>query len=212
MNTPSQLSRDFDFTSSHEAVSHYFYLPETARPAGEATQWMSFLFRSLGMFRHSPESHFAVVLRAQLGFDADDVPRRIHGSGITLGDTSLAWPEPDSTALGDPAYGGARGTQIESFRGADNFLFAASAAFPDGLCDETWYRVGIHANDAGYIAYWIDPLNQAAGDPPMRCVFDAGRDEVSKAATGILIALGRGPHETGPWQAQFRDIRWGWFV
>jgi hypothetical protein len=212
VNTPLQPPQDFDFASVDDAASHYFHLPETPRPSGSATQWLTFLFRSRGMFRCSHASHFAVVLRAQLGYDKAGVPRRIHGGGITLGDTSLAWPAPDSIAIGDPAYGGARGAQIESFRGADNFLFAASGSFPDGLCDDTWYRVGVHANDAGYIAYWIDPLIRASGDPQMQCVFDPDRDETSRTATGILIALGRGPHETGPWTAQFRDIRWGWFV
>lgn len=212
MNTLSRLPRDFEFTNVHDDASHYFHLPETLRPSGNATQWLTFLFRSRGMFRHSSASHFAVVLRAQLGYDEAGVPRRIHGGGITLGDTSLASPAPGSAALGNPAYGGARGAQIESFRGSDNFLFAASGSLPDGLCDDVWYRVGVHASDAGYIAYWIDPLIQAKGDPRMHCVFDAGRDETSKAATGILVVLGRGPHESGPWSAQFRDIRWGWFV
>mgnify|MGYP001182398193 CR=1 FL=1 len=206
-------SRNFIFSSFNDAASHYFHIENTPRPeGGNATAWLSFMFRSCGMFRHSPGSHFAVVLRARLGFDAYGTPREISGAGITLGDTSQAFAAPDSRAFGDPAYGGARGAQIESFRGADNFLFAASASFPDGLCDEVWYRGSVHANDAGYIAYWLEPAHRPTPNPPMPCVFDADRDAFSRSETGILIALGRGAHETGPWQAEFRDIRHGWFV
>jgi hypothetical protein len=99
----------FVFRRDNEASRHFFEVPVVARPAGASTQWLSFRFRSEGMQRASPASHFAIVLRAELGRDAAGVPCSISGRGITWGDTSLAQRMPSNPFAQSPAFGGARG-------------------------------------------------------------------------------------------------------
>src|SRR5688572_13398559 len=95
----SQVAKmDFDFRSTDDEARHYWYLPCTERPPLATTQWLAFRVRFHDFVRHSPASHFAVALRARLGFDEAGVPRTISGRGLTLGDTSLA-----HDPHGDPA-------------------------------------------------------------------------------------------------------------
>lgn len=187
----------FEFGSTHDESRHYWYLPESVRRPGATTQWLAFRVRFHDFARHSPASHFAVALRARLGFDAAGVPRSISGRGLTLGDTSLA-----HNASGDPAFGGARGAQVESFWPGGNFLFRATA-LDAPLEDGRWYSVELHVNDERWTAFTLDGVT--------RCVQDRAAHPVIADASGALIALGRGPHESGPWQAEFRDLATGWF-
>jgi hypothetical protein len=188
---------DFDFHSSQDESRHYWYLPEVPRPAGATTQWLAFRACFEGLVAHSPASHFAIVLRARLGFDAAGTPRTISGRGMTLGDTSLA-----HSPAGDPAFGGARGAQVESFWPGGNFLYRETA-FEEQLRDGRWYAVELHANDERWVACTLDGVT--------RCVQDRPGHPVDGHATGALIALGRGPQETGAWRARFRDLATGWF-
>lgn len=203
-----RMNSDFVFASRDEAASHYWHLPEVTRPAHANTQWLAFRFRLDGMAAHSPASHFAVVLRARLGFDASLRPATISGRGLTLGDTSLAQPAPGNRYAMQPGFGGARGAQIESFWPGGNFLYRDSGVFAQGLRDHVWYRVQLHVNDARWIA--VDIASE--DDLPQRaCVQDRAEHPVAVGATGALIALGRGPRDSGEWSAQFRDIACGWF-
>ena len=188
---------DFDFRSTQDESAHYWYLADTVRPIGAATQWLAFRVRFIDFARHSPASHFAIALRARLGFDDAGVPRTISGRGMTLGDTSLA-----HDPHGDPAFGGARGAQVESFWPGGNFLFRETA-IDVPLQDDRWYTVELHVNDGRWVALTLDGVT--------RCVQDRTAHPVIADATGALIALGRGPHESGPWHAQFRDLATGWF-
>lgn len=202
--TPS----DFQFESRHDAAQHYWYLPDVPRPEGATTQWLALRFRFEALWEHTPESHFALVLRARLGFDANQRPVSISGRGATLGDTSLAQPAAHNPFHLQPGFGGARGAQIESFWPGGNFLFRESGLCPAGLRDGVWYRLHLHVNDARWIALDI----AADGDGWERaCVQDRIEHPVEADATGALIALGRGPKESGRWHAEFRDIACGWF-
>lgn len=206
---PPDAAREFVFTAADDDVFHHWYLPEVERGTGAVTtQWLSFRFRLHRMVRHSPGSHFAVVLRARLGFDPDGRPASISGRGMTLGDTSLAVPPVEGGGRRTVGFGGARGAQIESFWPGGNFLFASTGVLPQGLCDEVWYRVQLHVNDARWIAF---ELGQDGHAPVRACTRDAATHPVIAGAQGALIALGRGPHESGDWSAEFRDIACGWF-
>ncbi len=205
------VSDSFTFESDHDSAQRYWYLPSTVRPPQASTQWLAFRFRLDGMQRHSFESHFAVVLRARLGFDERGTPVSISGRGITLGNTSLAQPPADNPHAHAPGFGGALGTQVESFWPGGNFLYRDAALLPEGLRDDQWYRVWLHVNDERWIAFGCDP----EGDEPRAalhaCVQDRASHPVIGDATGVLIGLGRGPSETGPWRAEFRDLSSGWF-
>jgi hypothetical protein len=187
----------FDFCSSDDESSHYWHLAETPRPRGATTQWLALRARFHDFVRHSPASHFAVALRARLGFDATGVPRSISGRGLTLGDTSLA-----HNITGDAAFGGARAAQVESFWPGGNFLYRETAVDMP-LEDGRWYAVELHVNDERWVAFTLDGVT--------RCVQDRATHPVIAEANGALIALGRGPKESGPWRVEFRDIATGWF-
>jgi hypothetical protein len=205
---------DFVFRSEDDAASRYWYLPQSARPVtAGATQWLAFRMRLHAMQRHSPASHFAVVLRARLGFDVANRPVSISGRGITLGDTSLAQPPADNPHAHAPGFGGARGAQIESFWPGGNFLYRDAAVLPQGLQDGCWYRLQLHVNDERWIALQLQREDAAddVGSTENACIQDRALHPVQDDATGALIALGRGPGETGAWQAEFRDIACGWF-
>ncbi|HET6603046.1 MAG TPA: hypothetical protein VFG21_02365 [Xanthomonadaceae bacterium] len=196
--------------SEDDPVRCYYLREAVERPAGKSTQWLVARFRTLGMFRHSPGSHFAVALRAELGFDEEGVARTISGRGITLGDTSLASPDPQVPEQASPRFGGARGAQVESFWHGGNFLYRETGVLPDGLRDGTWYHVHVHVHDECWIAFWIDDGDGARIAGPA-IVQDDALHPVTPGRTGVVIALGRGADETGPWRAEFRDIGSGWF-
>jgi hypothetical protein len=191
----------FRFRAGDDAARHYWYLPETSRPASARCQWLRFRFRPDDFARHSPASHFAIVLRARLGFDGSGTPVSISGRGITLGDTSQA--QPAHPLAFDPAFGGARGAQIESFWPGGNFLYHEAALLPQGLQDGIEYTVRIEVDDARRIELRID-------DAPPVAVVDRAAHPVIEGATGVLIALGRGAEQGEDWQASFRDIASGW--
>ena len=188
---------DFEFLSTHDESRHYWHVPASERPAGASTQWLAFRMRLHGFVAHSPASHFAIVLRARLGVDATGIANSISGRGMTLGDTSLA-----RAAVDDPAFGGARGAQVESFWPGGNFLYRETA-FAEQLVDDRWYAVELHVNDERWVACTLDGVT--------RCVRDRASHPVIADATGALIALGRGPAESGPWRAEFRELATGWF-
>lgn len=191
----------FRFRAGDDAARHYWYLPETARPASAHCQWLRFRFRPEGFVRHSPASHFAIVLRARLGFDASGAPVSISGRGITLGDTSQA--QAAHPLAFDPAFGGARGAQIESFWPGGNFLYRDAALLPEGLQDGREYAVQVEVDDARRIELRIDEGDAIS-------VIDLAAHPVLADATGVLIALGRGPERGGEWQATFHGIATGW--
>lgn len=198
--------------SGDDAASTYFHLAETPPPAGASTQWLSFRFLARDFFRHSPGSHFAVVLRACLGRDATGRPVSISGRGMTLGDTSQAIAPADNAHALNPGFGGARGAQAESFWPGGNFLWREARLLDDGLRDDVAYRIELHVSEQRWIAFRIldddgCPLDPRGGVE----VQDAAGHPVDVAATGVLIALGRGGGETGPWQVEFSEIRCGWF-
>lgn len=198
---------DFIFDHRDDAARHYWWVPEVARGPGQHTQWLEFRIRPGGMAAHSPASHFAIVLRAHLGRDAEGRPLSISGRGMTFGDTSQAYPLPGNVHALEPGFGGARGCQIESFWQGGNFLYRDSALLPDGLSDELWYTVRLEVDDDRHVSLMVLPDGGAVQAARLR---DRAAHPVQEGAGGILIGLGRGPAETGPWRAEFRDIACGW--
>ena len=207
---PTPTPDYFTIGSNDDPARRYFLRKSIARPAGTSTQWLFTRFRSRDLFRHSPGSHFALALRAELGFEPDGVPCTISGRGITLGDTSLASPDPAVPEQASPRYGGARGAQVESFWHGGNFLYRETGLLPDGLRDGCWYHVHLHVHDERWIAFWIDDASGERIAGPAVVQDDPGHP-VTPGRTGVVIALGRGADETGPWEAEFRDISSGWF-
>lgn len=202
---------EFIFRSQDEARQHFFEVPEVPRPAGASTQWLSFIFRSVGMQAHSPASHFAVVLRAELGRDRHGTPVSISGRGLTLGDTSQAQLPAHCPGASATRFGGARGVQVESFWPGGNFLFREARILDEGLRDGCDYRVHLHVNDDRWVGFW---LADEGGQPQGRsqvCIQDHPDHPVLPGRSGIVIALGRGPEDGGAWEARFRQISWGWF-
>jgi hypothetical protein len=79
-----------------------------------------------------------------------------------------------------------------------------------GLLDGVWYKYYIHANDNGWVAFWIEDLWGNEIDqgyyPAVQVPFyfsDNGNTEIWIAAP---IA-----GSTGPWSVIFYDIQHGWF-
>ena len=196
----------FDFASD-DPPGHYWYLPQTARPPRARTQWLAFRLRLHRFIAHTPASHFAIVLRARLGFDEAGRAVSISGRGMTFGDTSQAQPadgNPYSLAAG---FGGARGAQIESFWPGGNFLYQAACLLPAGIEDDVDYGIELRVDDER----WIEMRVTAEGCAPLRArIQDRAEHPVIADATGVLIGIGRGPTETGAWHAELRNISTGW--
>ncbi len=202
----------YRLTSDDDESACCFHCARTSRVDGATTQWLSFRVRSNGLFRHSPGSHFAIVARARLGFDPKGRPSSISGRGLSLGDTSAASGAHCRGFAHHAAFGGARGVQVESFWPGGNFLWRETGRLDDGLRDGVDYHVQLHVSDERWIAYRIegvvDGATVAAAAAQIR---DAAEHPVAADATGIVIALGRGRGETGPWQVEFSAIEYGWF-
>lgn len=195
-----------DFHSGDAAP--YWYLPASDPPMRAGTQWLAFRLRLHDFVAHSPASHFAIVLRARLGFGADGTPSWISGRGMTFGDTSQAQPPAQDALARAEGFGGARGAQVESFWPGGNFLYADTGRLACGIRDGCWYAIELHANDAGWIAFRVAP---DGGSAEHASVQDRAAHPVVPGATGVLIGIGRGGQETGPWRAELRDIATGWF-
>ncbi len=202
---------EFRFRSQDEAHHHFLEVPEVPRPAGASTQWLSFLYRSSGLQRHSPASHFAVVLRAELGRDQNGIPQTISGRGLTLGDTSKAALPASFPGAPAQRFGGARGVQVESFWPGGNFLFREARILDQGLRDDCDYRVHLHVNDDRWIGFWLSDSQGQPRAATQACIQDHPDHPVLPGRSGIVIALGRGEERGGEWEASFREITWGWF-
>ena len=202
---------EFVFCRDDEASRHFFEVPAVPQPVGASTQWLCFRFRSRGMQQASPGSHFAIVLRAELGRDEAGIPRTISGRGLTWGDTSQA-QLPMRCPGADPArFGGARGAQVESFWPGGNFLYRQARILDQGLRDDTDYRVHLHVRDDGWIGFWLADDDGAPIPDCSVAVHDDPRHPVLPQRTGVVIALGRGAETGDDWEARFSDIAWGWF-
>lgn len=212
MAEAAALLRTFRIDSNDEPGSHFFEVPETERPEGATTQWLSFRFRCEGLTRHSPGSHFAVILLAHLVRDEAGAPLALSGRGIALGNTIEAFAAPTNLhACGHPDYGGSRGLVLESFWPGGNFLFREACVLDTPLEDGRDYVLHVHARADGWFAAWVDAeasTCERAGK--VACVRDAEAHPVIPA-TGILIALARGANESGPWSVTFDRIGFGWF-
>jgi hypothetical protein len=200
-------SSAFRFASTDDAARCYWYRDDGAKPPGASLQWLHFRFRSLGFITHSPASHFAIALRARLGIDPAGTPVSISGRGMTLGDTSHA--SPGHALANAPGYGGARGAQIESFWPGGNFLYRDAACVSQGIRDAIWYRIELSVDDARRIELRIEAEDELARRE-YASVIDRLEHPVLTQAGAFLIALGRGPDESGPWVAEFDDIHYGW--
>jgi hypothetical protein len=201
---------EFRFCRDDQASRHFFEVPVVARPAGVETQWLCFCFRSRGMQTASPASHFAVVLRAELGRDAGGQPCSISGRGLTLGDTSQAATPAHCPGAEASRFGGARGLQVESFWPGGNFLYRGARLLDAGLRDDTDYRVHLHVRDDRWVGVW---LAAADGEPlPGQhvAVQDHPGHPVLAERSGVIIALGRGAENGAFWEARFSEIAWGW--
>jgi hypothetical protein len=196
----------FDFASD-DPPGHYFYLPQTARPPRARTQWLAFRLRLHRFVAHTPASHFAIVLRARLGFDASGRAVSISGRGMTFGDTSQAQPVAGNPYAQAAGFGGARGAQVESFWPGGNFLYQDASVLPAGIEDDVDYTIELRVDDERRIELGVT----AAGGAPQRTrIQDRAEHPVIADATGVLIGVGRGPVEAGPWRAELRDILTGW--
>lgn len=201
---------EFVFRRDDDAARHFFELPRTPRPAGASTQWLCFRFRSRGMQAASPASHFAIVLRAELGRDEAGVPRTISGRGMTLGDTSAACLPARFPGAPAEAFGGARGAQIESFWPGGNFLYRNARILDEGLRDEVEYRFHLHVRDDGWCALWLADAWGVPVPGAIAAVQDHAGHPVLPGRTGVVIALGRGAETGEDWEARFSDLAWGW--
>jgi len=206
------LSETFTFRHGDSAERQFFERASVPRPPGASTQWVSFRFRSEGMQKASPASHFAIVLRACLWRNAEGVPITISGRGITWGNTSEAHPPADNPFAQEPGFGGARGAQVESFWPEGNFLYRQARLLDEGVQDDTDYHVHLHVNDARWVSFWLaDASGRPLGDPFVASVQDREAHPVPFQHSGLVIALGRGAEQGEPWSATFDDIRYGWF-
>lgn len=207
----AQDGAEFVFRRDDEAARHFFEVPVVPRPDGATTQWLSFRFRSENMQRASAASHFAIVLRGELGRDAAGVPRTISGRGITWGDTSLAAIPADNPHAQAAGFGGAQGAQVESFWPGGNFLYREARLLDEGLRDGVDYHVHVHVNEARWVAFWLSDADGNALAGMQACVQDRETHPVLPGRSGIVIALGRGAETGEDWSARFSQIRYGWF-
>jgi hypothetical protein len=197
---------EFEFAST-DPDGRYWYLPETPRPAHAATQWLTLRLRLHDFVANTPASHFAIVLRARLGFDAAGRACSISGRGMTFGDTSQAHPAPGNAWAQSPEFGGARGAQVESFWPGGNFLYADAAVLHAGLEDGCWYTIALRVDDDRHVSLAVTPEGAQTQRAQVR---DRAGHPVLADATGVLIGLGRGGGETGAWRAELRDLACGW--
>ena len=182
-------------------------MPQTARPPRAHTQWLAFRLRLHRFVAHTPASHFAIVLRAQLGFDQGGRAVSISGRGMTFGDTSQAQPAAGNPYAQAAGFGGARGAQVESFWPGGNFLYQTAAVLPAGIEDDLDYAIELRVDDERVVELCV---TAADGAPQRARIQDRFEHPVVADATGVLIGIGRGPGESGAWRAELRDIATGW--
>lgn len=165
------------------------------------------------IFTKSPNSHFAVGIRG-----SNDAVDAI-GRGITIGFTHLNTPP-----ISDPNKGGCQDflsipdglrpaqSQIESFWAGGNYTYADTCRPIAGYEDSKWYTVTIHANDTGWVAFWIDDARGNRIDAGFEPAKWDGNNPVPSGLTGIWIALAHGPGDlTDYWQVAFQDMTYVWF-
>lgn len=206
------MSGYFRISAADDPAACFFEIAGTEVPDGATVQWLSFVFRGDDYVRHSPASHFAIMLGATLVRDPVGRPIALSGRGMTLGDTSLATPPETNPHAQRSGFGGARGAQIESFWPGGNFLYRDAVLVPDLLQDALDYQVHLEVDLERRIRVALTRSGAGVEGASVVCaeVQDDPRHPVLAQGTGVLIVLARGPVESGAWSAEFRDIRTGW--
>jgi|GEM_PF-4936865 len=202
------------------------------KPAGATTQFLSFEFESTsftspggGFFSNSPNSHIAIGLRGEIVTEPS--LQGGYGRGIILGH-SHDRPDPDGCDMlpwigGDGVRPGS--AQVELFTPSSSLMPSIvykSTCGPlmnnasGGLRDNVRYRVTVHANDNGWIAYWIEvgssfgffrfrPDNNHVIQVPF-----AGGNSID--LDGIFIGSVRLNEPQGAdWNIEIKNINYGWF-
>ncbi len=201
----AQTASNFTLSSS-EPDSKRWYVPQTSRPIGATTQWMSFWFYSTNFFKNASRAHFAVGVRGALSGS------NVSGRGITIGHTEEALNGcNDYVSLPEGMRPGM--SQIENWFPGGNRLFRESCRPFAGYKDSTWYRVTIHANDTNWVAFWVDDANGNridAGYEP--AVLDL-TSPFNSTLTGLFIGYSGagGAAYFGSWSMRFAGIQYGWF-
>jgi hypothetical protein len=212
-----QLPRHSNKVPSEGAYAHH--VAGTARPvypaghpqAGQrfGTQWLSFRFRSEGVFTHTG-AHIAVLLRSQATAQWN------RGRGFIFGHQNLVPGDPNACPAGGP---GTAHAQPESWWTTTSGSTQTQAGFVWGppLCsaptlrDHRDYEVAIHVADGGWIAYWITDIeSQAQISTSLRDTVNAESDLID-TLTGYSLALVFGATQSASWRIRFYDIGSGWF-
>ena len=212
-----QLPRHADKSAAEGSFLHHVAgTPRPVYPAGHpragqrmATQWLSFKFRSEGVFTHTA-GHVAVILRSQSTASWN------RGRGFIFGHQNLAGGDPNVCQVG--AEGTAH-AQPESWWTITNgptqeqrgFVWGPPLCSEPTILDHREYEVAVHVADGGWIAYWIT-------DAETREQISAAlRDTVNEESalvdglTGYSLALVFGSSPSASWRIRFHEISAGWF-
>jgi hypothetical protein len=211
-----KLPRHFSKSPPEGAFLHH--VAGTARPvypaghpnAGQrhGTQWLSFRFRSEGVFTHTG-AHVAVILRSQSTADWN------RGRGFIFGHQNLHPSDPNACPAGEP---GTAHAQPESWwtvtsgatQSAVKYVWGPPLCSAPVIRDERDYEVAIHVADGGWIAYWITDIESRQQiSTALRDTLNAESDLVD-GLTGYSLALVFGT-SLASWRIRFYDIGSGWF-
>ena len=212
-----QLPRHFDKAPREGAFLHHVagtdrpVYPERHARAGQrcSTQWLSFRFRSEGVFRRTG-AHVAVILRSQstAGWN--------RGRGFIFGHQNLLPDDPNACPAGEP---GTAHAQPETWwtvtsgaaQVAANHVWGPPLCSAPAIRDGRDFQVAIHVADGGWIAYWITDLaTKAQITTTLRDTVNGEADLVD-GLTGYSLALVFGASQAESWRIRFDDIACGWF-
>lgn len=177
------------------------HTPATNRPAGAATQAISFRFKSNGLFSANPGAHFAVVGRAEgTGWSN-------RGRGFIVGGIS---------GTGNPCGAGIR-SQPETWWTDQAAKQAKSHVWGGAHCgaalsDNVWYDAYIHLNNNSGFVYEIKQGSTLVGGGTY--ISDAVNQEnaiINEVLTGFTFALVFADNLSVPWSLEFDSINVAWF-
>lgn len=212
-----KLPRHSNKVPSAPAFAHH--VAGTLRPvypaghpqAGQrfGTQWLSFRFRSEGVFTHT-SAHVAVLLRSQATAQWN------RGRGFIFGHQNLLPGDPNACPVGEPGTAHAQPESWWTVRSAStqtqaSFVWGPPLCSTPTIRDLRDYQVNVHVADGGWIAYWITDIeSQAQIAASLRDTVNADSDLVD-SLTGYSLALVFGTSQSASWRIRFYDIGSGWF-
>lgn len=211
-----RLPRHFDTAAGDGAYLHH--VAGTLRPtypaghpqAGQRmqTQWLSFRFRSDGVFAHTG-AHVAVILRSQ------STAAWNRGRGFVFGRQVLLPGDPNACAAGPPGTAHAQPetwwtTSTSTGQLPHSFVWGADLCSAPVIRDGRDYAVRLQVSDGGAIDYRVSDLEQPLVVEASLQDTVNGESALVDGLTGYSLAMVFASARGQAWRMRFDDIASGW--